>query len=451
MAVDLAMTCRTRATWVIAAALLIFAVIPAARTLGDNPTGPADLLAPASVAYDVCDWDSTIQLASSVLKTDPNRSEAWRLRGCAYGRKGDGDNALKDLGEALRIDPKDAQAYACHGLVFSNRGIPDEALADYTEAVRLPPRNADFYSQRGDFYFEQHEYDRAVADYTTAIKLNPSASRFYDSRGLNYWWEEKYSLALADFDTALRVDPANASARARRKGLRERMLGENWGAYARAYYGMPRWLIRLQSSVAILILLVLPVLLYRSRAMFGRRVDRCFVRTPEGLLVFYPRTAGTGYVVPDPTREAALRKFIKRLQLSSFFVTPILVSFAFWLGLRLRQPPILGSVLVVLVFYAVLWIVVRKATEGLDRSPEKRRWRDVLRVGFRDLSPGMQWLGVVVWALLFMQSLIMVWFVRGWAGRAVNFSNMFLFGFLLWSYLSVLRERNPEAQEPGRP
>jgi tetratricopeptide (TPR) repeat protein len=66
----------------------------------------------------------------------------YNIRGIAYGKKGEYDNAIADYTRAIEIDPNDAWAYCNRGGAYDEKGDYDKAIADYTQAIEIDPKDA---------------------------------------------------------------------------------------------------------------------------------------------------------------------------------------------------------------------------------------------------------------------------------------------------------------------
>ena len=156
------------------------------------------------------DWDSVVNFLTEVISVDPNRAEAYRLRGYAYVQKGDHDRALADYDRAVELEPKKALGYSHRGGVHEKKGDYDHALADYDRAVELAPEDPSGYIVRGGVYETKGDHDHALADYDRAVELAPEAARGYIRRGFVYLKKGDHDRALADYDRAVELDPENA-------------------------------------------------------------------------------------------------------------------------------------------------------------------------------------------------------------------------------------------------
>jgi len=284
--------------------------------------------------------------------------------------------------------------------------------------------------------YDKQDWDLAIADYTAAIRLAPGASYLYDMRGLSYWSANKFPQALQDFATAIQLDPNNHDARAHQKELRTRMLGEmSWTA------PRPRWFICFVLLMGAAPVLFALLLIFDSRDMVKRQIDRCFVHAPDGMLIYYPRMVGKGYVVPDAGREASLRTFAKWLPWSGFIVVPIIVGLT--LAFRRLHTPIptwfVLPNLALMVFLLFFGISMRIATRGLAKTAEKRRipLRERLRLDYAGRSRRTRWLMMLLLLVPMAPGGTIIFWSRSWMARGIGVVNVLFFGSLAWVLFSA--------------
>jgi tetratricopeptide (TPR) repeat protein len=135
----------------------------------------------------------------------------------AYYRKGDTENAIKDINEVIRLKPTLGPAYVDRGAYYQRQGWHDKALADFNEAIRLGPRDARAYCDRGELEDDLlHQPDKALADYNQAIRLAPNFQRAYFNRGVQFLEQHDYGRAIADFTRAIQLAPNDLGAYASR-------------------------------------------------------------------------------------------------------------------------------------------------------------------------------------------------------------------------------------------
>ncbi|MCA9804984.1 MAG: hypothetical protein KC777_23605 [Cyanobacteria bacterium HKST-UBA02] len=123
----------------------------------------------------------------------------YAVRGFAYGKLGQYDNALKDFDSSLssrraggvddiaainkHLSPveyyKESFSYACRGLARAKRGNLEDvgdmesARQDIDEAIRLDPRESAWYCFRAAVAIDSQEPDQALIDLERASALEP--------------------------------------------------------------------------------------------------------------------------------------------------------------------------------------------------------------------------------------------------------------------------------------
>ena len=155
------------------------------------------------------DNDNAIKIFDEAIRQQPTFVSAYLDRGAAYQSKGERDQALADFNRAMRLDPKNARAY-CDRADLEDDLLrqPDKALTDYNQAIRLAPDFQRAYFNRGAFFFGQHDYERAIADYSRAIQLMPNDLGAYAYRACAYAKQGDRTQAFADATAAIKLKPA---------------------------------------------------------------------------------------------------------------------------------------------------------------------------------------------------------------------------------------------------
>ncbi len=107
---------------------------------------------PAARAYDSADClspnpDLAISVCSAIIdagtETKENIAVAYRLRGIAYGKKGNDGLAIKDFDKLIALYPKNANAYFRRALAYEHSGNAKKAGADYRKVLSLNPDDQD--------------------------------------------------------------------------------------------------------------------------------------------------------------------------------------------------------------------------------------------------------------------------------------------------------------------
>jgi len=127
--------------------------------------------------------------------------------GLAKLRKGDAEQAIKDLTAALEINPELGLAYQYRGQARSEKQDSTGALEDLNQAVKLLPHSAVPLALRAGVHYQLKDDDKALADAEAALTLETQLALAYLNRGLVRARRGENALARQDFDAADRLDP----------------------------------------------------------------------------------------------------------------------------------------------------------------------------------------------------------------------------------------------------
>jgi tetratricopeptide (TPR) repeat protein len=118
----------------------------------------------------------------------------------------------ESIGLEQTLSSKDANVYLFRGADYFRKGLYDQAVSDFTRAIEINPEHAEAYSNRGVAYVKKGDYDRAISDYNKALEIDPDYAQAYSNRGTAYTVKGDYDRAFSDFDRALKINPRNAEA-----------------------------------------------------------------------------------------------------------------------------------------------------------------------------------------------------------------------------------------------
>ena len=174
-----------------------------------------DLQAKDALSHE--NYDAAIRFATDGLRLAPQSAALRYRRATAYYRKGDTENAMKDINEVIRLMPMLGPAYVDRGAYYERLGLPDKALADFNQAIHLDSQDARAYCNRADLEDQLlREPDKALADYTQAVNLAPNFQRAYFNRGAHFLGQDDYGRAIADYTRAIVLEPNDLGAYAAR-------------------------------------------------------------------------------------------------------------------------------------------------------------------------------------------------------------------------------------------
>jgi tetratricopeptide (TPR) repeat protein len=160
-------------------------------------------------------YDETIAVCDEVLRSEPENSRVYALRGYAFLlKKQNSKRAIADFSEVIRRHPDNAAIHVVRAKAYRQDKDYDRAIADYTAVIRLNPHCAEAYAGRGGCYMMKKVMGKAIADYTSALRFDPAQTWVLCARAEAYLWKNEGSRVLADLEGILRKDPDNRQAKA---------------------------------------------------------------------------------------------------------------------------------------------------------------------------------------------------------------------------------------------
>jgi tetratricopeptide (TPR) repeat protein len=129
----------------------------------------------AAKLMQMAEWDRGIRLCDAALRLDPDNVGALWMRGLAYLKKNDPDQAIADFSNALKRDAKMAPSYRDRGLAYAQKKEFDKAISDFTAYVKIRPTDPDGYHERALAYEAKGMKDKAAADMRKAKELRDKA------------------------------------------------------------------------------------------------------------------------------------------------------------------------------------------------------------------------------------------------------------------------------------
>lgn len=94
-------------------------------------------------------WEDDIKLWSFAIDNDPGGAVCYNNRGTAYGKRGQFNEANKNLDKAIILYLDYADAYNNRCIAYSKVGSLDNAIKSFNQAASLKANAADGYSNRG--------------------------------------------------------------------------------------------------------------------------------------------------------------------------------------------------------------------------------------------------------------------------------------------------------------
>lgn len=127
------------------------------------------------------DTDHAIADFSKTIELNPTDLGAYYALANVRFTRGDFRDVVAACDHIVTLQPNAAKAYNLRGSAYQKLGQLDQALGDLSRAVQLAP-NVDNLYERGDIYRKLGENQLAVADFTRAIGLEPDVPHLYYAR-----------------------------------------------------------------------------------------------------------------------------------------------------------------------------------------------------------------------------------------------------------------------------
>jgi tetratricopeptide (TPR) repeat protein len=125
----------------------------------------------------------------------------------AYGRAGDLDAAVADLGRYIERHPKSSLAYTKRGIRQLWKGDAEAAERDFNKALALDPANAEAHDDLGVIHAQRGDYEKAAQHFSACIQSDPSYQKAYHNYALVSYLVGRNEQGLKLVDQSLRLRP----------------------------------------------------------------------------------------------------------------------------------------------------------------------------------------------------------------------------------------------------
>lgn len=157
------------------------------------------------------EYEKALEYSSRAIQKEPNRIQAYNLRGRAYTSLEIYDKAFEDFAEAETKDPDDAETYFNRGYLYQQQGLYSNAINDYDTAISKKEDYGEAYYRRGQNKYRLDQEEQALADFDEAIRLKPDYFDAYMQRGIILQELQEYPTALDDYTKAIEINPNDIS------------------------------------------------------------------------------------------------------------------------------------------------------------------------------------------------------------------------------------------------
>jgi tetratricopeptide (TPR) repeat protein len=202
---------RRRLLTAFAFAAVVIAVLALTRVQREREY--VQLIQDGNLALDRHDLAAAIEAFSGASTLKPDAMLALLERGEAYRRRGEYDQAFRDLVAAARLDPTAPAPLEALGDVYMARGEHGQAIQSYEQSLKLDEKQARVQYKLALAYYRDNKPLDAVKTTQLAASLDPALAQAYYLQGLSLVDLRKLPDAHRAFQQALTKDPAMTSAR----------------------------------------------------------------------------------------------------------------------------------------------------------------------------------------------------------------------------------------------
>jgi tetratricopeptide (TPR) repeat protein len=135
--------------------------------------GAAIVLCLALTRQQIGYWRDSEALFRHALAVTENNAFAHNGLGVALDKRGQIDEAIRQLQEALRLNPDSAGVHYNLGVAFFQRGRTAEAIRQFQETLRLNPDCAEAHNNLGTALGLQGQTADAIRHFQEALRLKP--------------------------------------------------------------------------------------------------------------------------------------------------------------------------------------------------------------------------------------------------------------------------------------
>lgn len=189
--------------------------------------------------YNEKKFDKVISLVDNEIKRNSRSDFLYRIRGYAYFKLHNFENASNDLVKSFSIskdttpiqvvktiaecdvflgrytfaldklnhlilyDSSDAELFFLRGITYNKLNLYNKSLIDLNKAIYLNSEYDVAYNERGLLYRNLKEYVKSINDFTKYISIDSTSFFSYYNRGVTYLYLKENNKAINDFNKAL--------------------------------------------------------------------------------------------------------------------------------------------------------------------------------------------------------------------------------------------------------
>lgn len=147
--------------------------------------------------------------ATKAISQDPQKAEAYNIRGVSYLNLDKPEDAKMDFQSAVSLDSSNYKPFYNLGRIAIDEKDFHKAHDLISIAIRLDSLESDLYNNRGIANFSLSKNESAIRDFDRAILLDSGSALAYSNRAKVYKLQNRLENAISDYEKSLEISPGN--------------------------------------------------------------------------------------------------------------------------------------------------------------------------------------------------------------------------------------------------
>jgi len=177
-------------------------------------------------------YKKTVDLAktgrTSSLVEKPDLKKYYTSLGTAHRNAGSLDDAIFYYSFVFsNYDRNDAHVYYLRGIAYFKKADFQNALNDFNKSIFISDKNPDVFYQRGIVNKRLNNFQNAIDDFTKALSVNPADVSCLQARGNCYEEANKFEEAIRDYEQVLKQDTENKDVQNNLTSAKQKLFEKN--------------------------------------------------------------------------------------------------------------------------------------------------------------------------------------------------------------------------------
>jgi tetratricopeptide (TPR) repeat protein len=165
-------------------------------------------------------WQDGVALHRHTIAVTDRNYRAHEDLGVELAKRGDYQDALRELYTSVEENPDQAHARNTLGAILFHLGRKEEAIEQYTRGIQIDPQGAQLHMNLGNTLADVGRNEDAIRELNTAIRLKPEMAAAYFGLGRVLVMQDRPAEAIRCFTEVLRLEPGYPQAREQLNALR---------------------------------------------------------------------------------------------------------------------------------------------------------------------------------------------------------------------------------------